>query len=107
MPKPESTTSNALAGSGTKIPTAFAPPRAATAESDKVLSVNATPFTSSGGEAFNVAVPAGDASFDPFNTGTAVITLTRSDFNEMTGTAAPDVTEKSHKIIYSQRPQRR
>src|SRR4051812_22231398 len=39
-------------------------------------------------ESFNVAVPSGDPSFDPNNTGTQVIPLTRSQYDPATGTSA-------------------
>ena len=37
------------------------------------------------GEPFNIPVPAGDPDFDPFNTGTQIIPLTRSIFDTDTG----------------------
>jgi hypothetical protein len=37
-------------------------------------------LTNSGGDPFNIPVPAGDPYFDPNNTGTQVISLTRSQF---------------------------
>lgn len=36
-------------------------------------------------ESFNVAVPTGDAEFDPFSTGTQVIPLSRSNYDATTG----------------------
>ena len=41
------------------------------------------------GQAFNVKVPAGDPWFDPNNTGTQVIPLTRSSYDAVTGTTSP------------------
>ncbi|MEB3279521.1 MAG: peroxidase family protein [Lyngbya sp.] len=43
-----------------------------------------TPATS--GESFNISVPQGDPEFDPNNTGTQTIPLTRSIFDPLTGT---------------------
>ncbi len=40
-------------------------------------------------ESFNIAVPTGDHYFDPDNTGTQEIGLTRSGYNEGTGTDTP------------------
>ena len=40
-------------------------------------------------EYFNIAVPTGDPHFDPLGTGTQKIGLTRSGYNEDTGTDAP------------------
>ncbi|MEL7034105.1 MAG: peroxidase family protein [Cyanobacteria bacterium J06592_8] len=41
------------------------------------------------GESFNVLVPQGDPEFDPFNTGTQEISLTRSIFDSSTGNHTP------------------
>ncbi|MEZ6062987.1 MAG: peroxidase family protein [Planctomycetaceae bacterium] len=41
------------------------------------------------GESFDISVPAGDASFDPNGTGTQTIPLTRSVFDDSTGTDSP------------------
>ena len=47
-------------------------------------------LTPSGGtEAFNIPVPQGDPHFDPFNTGTQEIGMTRSIFDPATGTTNP------------------
>jgi hypothetical protein len=50
------------------------------------------------GEAFNIEVPAGDSLFDPENTGTQVITLTRSLFDGTTGTGVDDPREQISQI---------
>jgi len=47
--------------------------------------ISAAPFC---GEVADVAVPAGDSTFDPNNTGTAVISFCRSIFDSSTGTDA-------------------
>ncbi|MGB3534951.1 MAG: peroxidase family protein [Microcoleaceae cyanobacterium] len=55
-----------------------------------------TPATS--GESFNVLVPTGDALFDPFNTGTQEIGLTRSIYDTLTGTSASNPREQINEI---------
>ncbi|MGI0021380.1 MAG: peroxidase family protein, partial [Nitrososphaeraceae archaeon] len=39
--------------------------------------------------AFNIIIPLGDPIFDPFNTGTQIMPLTRSSFDPSTGTTNP------------------
>lgn len=56
-------------------------------------------LTTTGDTAFNISVPKGDASFDPFSTGTQVIPMNRSDYNPATGTATPIVGQKTVKVI--------
>lgn len=51
-----------------------------------------------GGEAFNVPVPAGDPYFDPNNTGTQVIDLTRSRFDPATGTSTNNPRQQPNEI---------
>ncbi|HEX3149285.1 MAG TPA: peroxidase family protein [Gemmataceae bacterium] len=46
-------------------------------------------LTASGTGSFNIPVPTGDPSFDPNNTGTQVIPLTRSGYDANTGTSTP------------------
>ncbi|MGB3401534.1 MAG: peroxidase family protein [Microcoleaceae cyanobacterium] len=55
-----------------------------------------TPATS--GEAFNILVPAGDAEFDPTNTGNQEIDLTRSIFDSSTGTSVSNPREQINEI---------
>lgn len=56
-------------------------------------------LTSTGAEAFPIAVPAGDPSFDPFKTGVATIPFSRSSFDDTTGTADPVVGSAVLKIV--------
>ena len=56
-------------------------------------------LTISGDTAFDIPVPAGDPSFDPAGTGTQVIPLRRSVYDDTTGAAAPVVTEIVHRIV--------
>jgi peroxidase len=49
-------------------------------------------------EAFNVLVPVGDPSFDPLSTGTAVIPLTRSQFDPGTGTSAANPRQQTNSL---------
>jgi len=51
-----------------------------------------------GREAFNIEVPAGDAYFDPAGTGTQVIRLTRSQYDASTGTGADNPREQINQI---------
>ena len=51
-----------------------------------------------GGEAFDIAVPAGDPYFDPEGTGTEVIRLTRSLFDESTGPMSTIHVNKSRRL---------
>jgi peroxidase len=51
-----------------------------------------------GGEAFNVPVPAGDPFFDPTGTGTQVIGLTRSRFDPATGTGVGNSRQQPNEI---------
>jgi hypothetical protein len=60
-------------------------------------------LTTSGGTAFDIPVPPGDPYFDPNNTGTAMIYLSRSIFDANTGTSAPNVQQQSHTINYRER----
>lgn len=62
-------------------------------------------LTTTGAEAFPIAVPAGDPSFDPFNTGVASIPFSRSNYDDTTGTADPVVGTQVLKITY--KPARR
>ncbi len=57
-------------------------------------------LTTTGNEAFNIPVPTGDTSFDPFNTGVATIPLSRSNFDDTTGTTAPTVVTAVLKLTY-------
>jgi hypothetical protein len=58
-------------------------------------------LTNTGDTPFDIAVPAGDPSFDPTNTGTATIPLSRSLYDATTGTATPAVAEKTREITYT------
>jgi hypothetical protein len=56
-------------------------------------------LTTTGDTAFNISIPKGDVSFDPFSTGTQVIPLNRSDYNPATGTTTPIVGQKTVKVV--------
>src|SRR5207248_832194 len=60
---------------------------------DLDLTPSATPA-----QAFNVAVPTGDPSFDPAGTGTQVIPLNRSLFDPATGTSASNPRQQVNTI---------
>ena len=49
-------------------------------------------------ESFNIEVPIGDSLFDPFNSGTAEIPLTRSAFAEGTGTSIDNPAQQVNEI---------
>ena len=55
-------------------------------------------LTASGTGAFNIAVPAGDPTFDPTGTGTQVISLTRSAGDPATGTGASNPRQQVNTI---------
>jgi peroxidase len=55
-----------------------------------------TPATS--GESFNILVPAGDPLFDPLNTGTQEMSLTRSIYDTLTGTSTSNPREQINEI---------
>jgi hypothetical protein len=57
-------------------------------------------LTTTGTVPFNILVPKGDPSFDPYNTGTAVIPMSRSNYDASTGFSSPAVTNKVIKLIY-------
>lgn len=57
-------------------------------------------ITFTGTESLTIPVPAGDPSFDPQNTGTAVIPTTRSTYDASTGTAAATVNTKTLRITF-------
>jgi hypothetical protein len=57
-------------------------------------------LTTTGSAAFDIPVPAGDPSFDPFNTGVETIPLSRSNFDDTTGTAQPTVGTAVLKLTY-------
>ena len=61
-------------------------------------------LTTTGDVAFDISVPAGDPFFDPTNTGTALIYLSRSTYDATTGTAVPNVQQQTYTINY--RPRR-
>src|SRR3954469_25686574 len=48
--------------------------------------------------AFNIPVPAGDPSFDPLNTGTQVIPMSRSAINPLTGTGVANPAQQINTI---------
>ena len=54
--------------------------------------------TSSPTETFNITVPTGDAEFDPFGTGTQVISLSRSQYDTLTGTSEANPREQLNTI---------
>ena len=56
-------------------------------------------LTTTGDTAFNISIPKGDASFDPFSTGTQVIPLNRSNYDVSTGTTALIAGQKTLKVI--------
>jgi hypothetical protein len=57
-------------------------------------------LTQTGDTAFNIPVPTGDSSFDPFSTGTQVIPLSRSNYDPNTGTASPTVGQKVIQVSF-------
>ena len=57
-------------------------------------------LTQTGDTAFNIPVPTGDSSFDPFSTGTQVIPLSRSNYDPNTGTASPTVGQKVVQVSF-------
>ncbi|MCE9589975.1 MAG: peroxidase [Planctomycetes bacterium] len=59
--------------------------------------IDLTP-SASPSESFNVAVPLGDPSFDPFNTGTQVIPLKRSLYDTSTGDSQGDPRQQVNTI---------
>jgi hypothetical protein len=61
-------------------------------------------LTTSGDEAFDIPVPAGDPFFDPDNTGNQVIFFSRSIYDAATGTPVPNVQQQNWSINY--RPRR-
>jgi peroxidase len=60
---------------------------------DLDLTVTGTPT-----EKFNITVPTGDPEFDPFNTGTQVIGLSRSQYDPTTGTSAANPRQQLNTI---------
>jgi len=56
-------------------------------------------LTTTGETAFNISIPKGDASFDPFSTGTQVIPLNRSNYDVSTGTIALIAGQKTLKVV--------
>jgi hypothetical protein len=56
-------------------------------------------LTTTGDTSFNISIPKGDASFDPFSTGTQVIPLNRSNYDVSTGTTALIAGQKTVKVI--------
>jgi hypothetical protein len=60
--------------------------------------VDLTEPPTSGKEAFNIEVPAGDELFDPDGTGTQEIALTRSRFDASTGTSVENPREQINEI---------
>lgn len=63
---------------------------------DHDLSLTEPPST--GGEAMPIAVPIGDAFFDPRSTGSAVIDLTRSEYAKGTGTSVTNPRQHDNHI---------
>lgn len=61
-------------------------------------------LTQSGDTPFNISVPLGDSSFDPFNTGVQVIPLSRSQYDPNTGTASPTVGQKVIQVSFKPSP---
>ena len=55
-------------------------------------------LTPSGTTAFNIAVPAGDPSFDPAGTGTQIISLNRSITDPATGTSKSNPAQQVNTI---------
>ena len=64
-------------------------------------------LTTTGDTAFDIPVPTGDPSFDPGNTGTSVIPLSRSNYDSATGASAPTVTEQIVRIVFKAPPPKR
>ena len=63
-------------------------------------------LTQSGDVAFNIPVPKGDPSFDPFSTGTQVIALARSNYDPNTGTSSPTIGTKVVDVAFRPPPQK-
>jgi len=61
-------------------------------------------LTQTGDTSFNIPVPTGDPSFDPFSTGTQVIPLSRSKYDPNTGTASPTVSQKVIQVSFKPAP---
>ncbi|MFM8765356.1 MAG: peroxidase family protein [Spartobacteria bacterium] len=61
-------------------------------------------LTTSGDVAFDIAVPAGDPSFDPKGTGTAQIYLNRSIYDSATGTTTANVQKQTYTLNYKPKP---
>ena len=57
-------------------------------------------LTTSGDDAFDIPVPAGDPFFDPENTGNQVIFFSRSIYDAATGTPVPNVQQRNWSINY-------
>lgn len=57
-------------------------------------------LTPSGDDAFDIAVPSGDAYFDPDSTGTALIYFSRSIYDALTGNATPRLQQQTYTITY-------
>jgi hypothetical protein len=64
-------------------------------------------LTATGAESFPIAVPAGDPSFDPFNSGRATIPFSRSKFSSATGKTAPSESSQVLKITFQPPPRKR
>ena len=60
-------------------------------------------LTQTGDTAFDIPVPAGDPYFDPDNTGTALIYCSRSLYDDLTGTATPNIQTQPYVINYHPR----
>jgi hypothetical protein len=59
-------------------------------------------LTPTGSTAFDVPVPANDPSFDPNNTGTAVIPFSRSIYDANAGSGTPNVRQQNYTIYFRQ-----
>ncbi len=57
-------------------------------------------LTTTGDTSFNIQVPNGDVSFDPYSSGTVVIPLNRSDYNPDTGTAESATAVTVHHLTF-------
>jgi hypothetical protein len=64
-------------------------------------------LTATGAESFPITVPAGDPSFDPFNSGRATIPFSRSKFSSATGKTAPSESSQVLKITFQPPPRKR
>jgi hypothetical protein len=61
-------------------------------------------LTTTGDTAFNIAVPTGDPSFDPYSTGTQIIPLSRSNYDTTTGNSSNTTAQVVENIVFKPAP---